>query len=53
VTAVPALRRIFRGLRQVPLLVETTGDNFDRMVARCGEREALVDRSSHRRWTYS
>ncbi|MGH3828229.1 MAG: AMP-binding protein, partial [Pseudonocardiaceae bacterium] len=36
-----------------PLLGETIGDNFDRAVARCGDREALVDCPSGRRLTYS
>ncbi|MGH3824767.1 MAG: AMP-binding protein [Pseudonocardiaceae bacterium] len=41
------------GVSGVPLLGDTIGDNFDRTVARCGEREALVDPPSGRRWTYS
>jgi fatty-acyl-CoA synthase len=41
------------GVSRVPLLGETIGDNFDRTVVRCGDREALVDRPSGRRWTYS
>ncbi|MGH3765359.1 MAG: AMP-binding protein [Pseudonocardiaceae bacterium] len=50
---VPALPSYASGVSQVPLLGETIGDNFDRTVARCGDREALVDRPSGRRWTYS
>jgi fatty-acyl-CoA synthase len=41
------------GVSDVPLLGETIGANFDRAVARFGDREALVDCGSHRRWTYS
>ena len=41
------------GSSDVPLLGETIGANFERTVARFGDREALVDCPSHRRWTYS
>jgi fatty-acyl-CoA synthase len=41
------------GVSDIPLLGDTIGDNFDRTVGRCGDREALVDRPSGRRWTYS
>ncbi|GAB3591514.1 AMP-binding protein [Angustibacter peucedani] len=37
----------------VPLLGETIGANLERTVARWGDREALVDVPTHRRWTYS
>jgi len=36
-----------------PLLGETIGDNLEATVARWGDREALVDCASHRRWTYN
>jgi fatty-acyl-CoA synthase len=36
-----------------PLLGETIGENFDRIAAAHAGREALVDRSSGRRWTYA
>jgi len=36
-----------------PLLGETLGANFERAVARYGDREALVDLGSNRRWTYN
>ncbi len=36
-----------------PLLGETIGTNFERVVARHGDREALVDVATARRWTYS
>ncbi len=41
------------GVSARPLLGDTIGDDFDRSVARFGEREALVDHPSGRRWTYS
>ena len=36
-----------------PLLGDTIGANFDATVARFGDREALVDRTTGRRWTYA
>jgi fatty-acyl-CoA synthase len=36
-----------------PLLGETIGANFERAVARFGDREALVDVPTQRRWTYN
>jgi fatty-acyl-CoA synthase len=53
VTAVPAYPSYSSGVSETPLLGDTIGDNFDRTVARCGDREALVDCPSGRRWTYS
>ncbi|GGL06122.1 AMP-binding protein [Mangrovihabitans endophyticus] len=41
------------GVGDVPLLGETIGANLERSVARYGEREALVDVASGRRWTYA
>jgi fatty-acyl-CoA synthase len=41
------------GTSLTPLIGETIGANLDRTVARFGEREALVDCPSGRRWTYS
>ena len=35
------------------LLVETIGANLERVVAEHGEREALVERATGRRWTYA
>ncbi|MGH3593888.1 MAG: AMP-binding protein, partial [Pseudonocardiaceae bacterium] len=49
----PALVSYVSGVSQVPLLGDTIGDNFDRTVSRCGDREALVDCPSGRRWSYS
>jgi fatty-acyl-CoA synthase len=40
------------GPTDVPLLEETIGANFERTVASYGDREALVDVASKRRWTY-
>ncbi|RHW23757.1 AMP-binding protein [Nocardioides immobilis] len=36
-----------------PLLEETIGANFERTVARFGDREALVEVATGRRWTYA
>jgi fatty-acyl-CoA synthase len=36
-----------------PLLGDTIGGNFDATVRAFGDREALVDRSAGRRWTYA
>jgi fatty-acyl-CoA synthase len=41
------------GTSDTPLLGDTIGANFERAVARFGDREALVDCDSQRRWTYS
>ncbi|HLM29081.1 MAG TPA: AMP-binding protein, partial [Acidimicrobiales bacterium] len=41
------------GVSDVPLLGETIGANFERTVDRFGDREALVDHPSGRRWTYA
>jgi fatty-acyl-CoA synthase len=41
------------GTSTVPLLGETIGDNLRRTVAAFGDREALVDRGSGRRFTYA
>jgi fatty-acyl-CoA synthase len=35
------------------LLGDTIGDNLERTVAQHGDREALVDVPTHRRWTYN
>lgn len=40
------------GASGTPLLGDTIGRNLDRAVALYGEREALVDMASGRRWTY-
>src|SRR5215469_6004558 len=41
------------GASDRPLLGETIGENFNRIAAAHADREALVDRSSGRRWTYA
>ncbi|MFF4621992.1 AMP-binding protein [Nonomuraea jabiensis] len=48
-----ALLSYASGVSEVPLLGETIGQNFERTVARFGEREALVDVAAGRRWTYA
>ena len=40
------------GVSSNPLLGDTIGANFDRTVARCADRDALVDCSDGRRWSY-
>ncbi|SDJ83254.1 fatty-acyl-CoA synthase [Nocardioides sp. YR527] len=42
-----------RGDIDVPLLEETIGANFERTVARHGDREALVEIATGRRWNYA
>ena len=41
------------GESATPLLGDTIGGNFDATVRAFGDREALVDRPSGRRWTYA
>lgn len=41
------------GEQEPPLLDETIGANFERMVAAHGDHEALVEFESGRRWTYA
>ncbi|WP_067139051.1 AMP-binding protein [Microtetraspora malaysiensis] len=41
------------GTSDVSLLGETIGENLERTVARFGDREALVDVATGRRWTYA
>ncbi len=40
------------GTSDVPLLGETIGANLDRTAARFGERDAMVEHSTGRRWSY-
>jgi fatty-acyl-CoA synthase len=42
-----------RGETEPALIEQTIGDNFDATVARFGDREALVDVTQGRRWTYT
>ncbi len=41
------------GVSDTPLLGDTIGDNLERTVTTHGDREALVDVPSGRRWTYT
>lgn len=41
------------GTATAPLLGETIHANFAATVARFGDREALVDKATDRRWTYA
>jgi fatty-acyl-CoA synthase len=41
------------GASAKPLLGDTIGGNFDATVRAFGDREALVDRATGRRWTYA
>jgi fatty-acyl-CoA synthase len=49
--AAPPSRSI--GGSEVPLLEETTGENLRRSVREYGDREALVECATGRRWTYA
>lgn len=49
---VPGIASYASGTSEVPLLGDTIGDNFDRAVERFGQRDALVERATGRRWTY-
>ncbi|MDN5790803.1 MAG: AMP-binding protein, partial [Micrococcales bacterium] len=42
-----------RGETDPPLIEQTIGDNFDAIVARFPDREALVDVAAGKRWTYA
>jgi fatty-acyl-CoA synthase len=48
----PVGRSYASGTYPVALLGDTIGDNFDRTAARFGDREAMVDVASGRRWSY-
>lgn len=48
----PAVPSYASGVSEKPLLGDTIGDNFDRAVAAFGDREALVEHATGRRWTY-
>ncbi|NEW39211.1 AMP-binding protein [Nocardia cyriacigeorgica] len=47
-----ALPSYTSGISDTPLLGDTIGANLDRTAAAFGDREALVDYPSGRRWTY-
>jgi len=48
----PAVPSYMSGTSEKPLLGDTIGDNFDRTVAAHGDREALVEFATGRRFTY-
>src|SRR5690242_13102998 len=48
-TAVPSYAS---GVSSTPLLGDTIGGNFDRTVARFGDRQALVECATGRQWSY-
>jgi fatty-acyl-CoA synthase len=52
-TTVPSQVGYVSGTSDKPLLGDTIGDDFDRTVAAHGDRDALVDRATGRRWTYT
>ena len=49
---VPAVPSYASGVSEQPLLGDTIGDNLDRTAAVFADRDALVEVSSGRRWTY-
>jgi len=51
--ATPQLSSYASGTSELPLLGDTIGANLERTVARFGDREALIDCPSGRRWTYA
>ena len=48
----PQLPSYSSGVSELPLLGETIGANFSRIAAEHGEREALVEAATGRRWSY-
>ncbi|MGH3881325.1 MAG: AMP-binding protein [Actinophytocola sp.] len=51
-TTVPSQVSYVSGTSDKPLLGDTIGDDFDRTVAAHGDRDALVEAATGRRWTY-
>ncbi|SDG72642.1 fatty-acyl-CoA synthase [Sinosporangium album] len=51
--AAPSDRSYTCGVSDLPLLGDTIGENLERTAARFADREALVEVSSGRRWTYA
>jgi fatty-acyl-CoA synthase len=51
--ATPQLLSYASGTSELPLLGDTIGTNLERTVARFGDRDALIDCPSGRRWTYA
>ena len=52
VPAVPSVPSYACGVSEQPLLGDTIGDNLDRTAAVFGDRDAMVEVSTGRRWTY-
>jgi fatty-acyl-CoA synthase len=52
VPTAPAVPSYASGVSEVPLLGDTIGDNLDRTAAAFPDRDALVDVTAGRRWTY-
>ncbi len=52
-TSTSALPSYTSGISDTPLLGDTVGDNFDRTAAAFGDRDALVEAHTGRRWTYA
>ncbi len=52
-SATPALPSYASGTSTSPLLGDTIGTNLDRTAARHGDRDALIDVSTGKRWTYT
>ncbi|HEX4358816.1 MAG TPA: AMP-binding protein [Pseudonocardia sp.] len=50
--AVPSVPSYASGVSEQPLLGDTIGDNLDRTAAVFGDRDAMVEVSTGRRWTY-
>jgi fatty-acyl-CoA synthase len=51
-TTAPSQVSYVSGTSDKPLLGDTIADDFDRTVAAHGDRDALVDRATGRRWSY-
>jgi fatty-acyl-CoA synthase len=51
--SLPPLPSYASGTSTVPLLGDTIGADLDRTVARVGDREALVECATGRRWSYA
>ncbi|HEX4249163.1 MAG TPA: AMP-binding protein, partial [Pseudonocardia sp.] len=52
VPSVPAVPSYASGISEQPLLGDTIGDNLDRTAAVFGDRDAMVEVSTGRRWRY-
>ncbi len=52
-TPTPSMQSYASGTSEVPLLGDTIGHDLQRTVAEHGDREALVECATGRRWTYA